>query len=207
MEHRTEDELTAALPDLRAAPADAGRLEMIVRRPAVDEREVLDTGELDLAVGLVGDTWVERGSSRTEDGSSHHDMQLNVMSARMVDLIAGARDRWPLAGDQLYVDLDLSAANLPPGTLLHRHAKAVRPIHGDAEGAAHLELGVLECGRQAFESLGQARLVGEGTGVGFDVEGARGPLRRAAGGALRSRTARGEEHDQENRSGEPRHRG
>ncbi|MEO1061043.1 MAG: MOSC domain-containing protein [Actinomycetota bacterium] len=125
MEHRTEDELTAALPELRAAPADVGRLEMIVRRPAVDEREVLEEGELDLTVGLVGDTWQDRGSSRTDDGSSHPDMQLNVMSARMVDLIAGSRDRWALAGDQLYVDLDLSGANLPPGTRLHLGDEAV----------------------------------------------------------------------------------
>ena len=125
MEHRTEDELTAALPHLRDAPTAAGRIEMIVRRPAVDEREVLDAGELDPEVGLVGDSWQDRGSRRTDDGSSHPDMQLIVMSARMVDLIAGSRERWALAGDQLYVDLDLSAANLPPGTLLHLGDEAV----------------------------------------------------------------------------------
>jgi MOSC domain-containing protein YiiM len=45
-------------------------------------------------------------------------MQLTVMSTRAVELVAGDRERWPLAGDQLYVDLDLSGANLPPGTQL-----------------------------------------------------------------------------------------
>ncbi|MEM9034931.1 MAG: MOSC domain-containing protein [Actinomycetota bacterium] len=119
MEHRTTDELNAALPQIEAAPADAGTLELIVRRPAIDEREVLDVAELDLVDGLVGDTWKNRGSTRTEDGSSHPDMQLNVMSSRVVDLIAGSRERWPLAGDQLYVDLDISDANLPAGTRLH----------------------------------------------------------------------------------------
>ena len=38
------------------------------------------------------------------------------MNARAAAAIAGERERWPLAGDQLYVDLDLSLANLPPGS-------------------------------------------------------------------------------------------
>jgi hypothetical protein len=118
MEHRTTQQLEAGLEQVRASPRDAGILEMIVRRPAVDAREVLDVGELSHDAGLVGDTWKERGSSRTGDGSAHPDMQLNVMNARFVDLIAGSRERWPLAGDQLYVDLDLSHENLPAGTRL-----------------------------------------------------------------------------------------
>jgi hypothetical protein len=73
---------------------------------------------LDVAAGLVGDNWAVRGSTRTADGSSHPDMQLNIMNARVIDLVAQDRARWPLAGDQLYIDLDLSADNLPPGTRL-----------------------------------------------------------------------------------------
>ena len=118
MQHLTTSQLEAGVDDVRRAPSDAGRLELIVRRPAVDEREVLDTGELDLAVGLVGDTWNQRSSRRTEDGSPHPDMQLNIMNARAAALIAGGRDRWPLAGDQLYVDIDLRDENLPAGTRL-----------------------------------------------------------------------------------------
>jgi hypothetical protein len=116
--HLTTAELEAGLDHIRQAPADHGVLEMIVRRPAPDLREVLAEGELDLTVGLVGDTWQMRGSSRTEDGSSHPDMQLNLMNARAVQLVAQDQARWPLAGDQLFVDLDLSNANLPPGTRL-----------------------------------------------------------------------------------------
>lgn len=89
-----------------------------MRRPAVDEREVLEDGTLDLVEGLVGDTWSVRPSLRTADGSAHPDMQVNIMSARVIALLAGERARWPLAGDQLYVDLDLSYDNLPPGTSL-----------------------------------------------------------------------------------------
>ena len=91
---------------------------MIVRRPAENTREVLDAGELSREVGLVGDTWQSRPSSRTDDGSAHPGMQVTLMNARFLDLIAGTEDRWPLAGDQLIVDFDLSEANLRSGTLL-----------------------------------------------------------------------------------------
>ncbi len=118
MTHPTTTELEAGLDLIRQAPRETGVLELIVRRPAVGAREVLDEGQLDVAIGLVGDTWKDRGSSRTADGRRHPDMQVNIMSARAVALVAGEKARWPLAGDQLYVDLDLSAANLPPGTRL-----------------------------------------------------------------------------------------
>ncbi len=92
---------------------------MVVRRPAVDEREVLAEGRLTTEDGLVGDHWRARGSRSTPDGSADPDRQLTVMSSRYVDLLRGGdRSAWPLAGDQLYVDLDLSVANLPPGTRL-----------------------------------------------------------------------------------------
>jgi hypothetical protein len=84
----------------------------------VDEREVVEEAELDLENGLVGDTWLERGSRSTADGSADPKAQLTLMNARLAALVAGPQERWPLAGDQLYVDLDLSKDNLPPGTLL-----------------------------------------------------------------------------------------
>ncbi|MBE2238176.1 MAG: MOSC domain-containing protein [Caldilineaceae bacterium] len=114
----TTAELEAGLDYIRQAPRDAGVLELIVRRPAVDGREVLEEGELDLRGGLVGDTWQARGSSRMPDRSPHPDMQLNLINARLIALLAQDKARWPLAGDQLYVDLDLSEENLPPGTRL-----------------------------------------------------------------------------------------
>jgi hypothetical protein len=116
--HLTAEELEAGLEEIRRAPKDDGVLELIVRRPAVDEREVLEEGVLDLSEGLVGDTWQVRGSSRTPDGSAHPEMQLNIMNARVIALLARERGRWPLAGDQLYLDMDLSAENLPAGTRL-----------------------------------------------------------------------------------------
>ncbi|WP_034268313.1 MOSC domain-containing protein [Haloechinothrix halophila] len=118
MTQRSMAQLEAKLDYFLDAPADVGTVELVVRRPAVDQREVLAEGELDPAVGLVGDTWIERGSKRTDDGSSHPDMQLNVMNARIISYIAGDPDRRALAGDQLYLDLDITEANLPAGTRL-----------------------------------------------------------------------------------------
>jgi MOSC domain-containing protein YiiM len=113
-QHLTLDELHAGLDEIRRAPHDAGTLSLIVRRPNVNEREVLQVGRLDLDEGLVGDNW----SQRYGDAQPDRDRQLNVMSARAAALVAQAPDRWQLAGDQLFLDLDLGYANLPPGTRL-----------------------------------------------------------------------------------------
>jgi hypothetical protein len=114
--HPTAAELEAGLGDIRLSPADNGILDMIVCRPGVEKRRVLETGRLDIADGLVGDNWKFRGSSSTADGSANPEMQINIMNSRVVGLVAGPRERWPLAGDQLYIDLDLSLENLPAGT-------------------------------------------------------------------------------------------
>ena len=110
--------LEAGLDEIRLAPADSGRVELIVRRPVVEEREVLEEAELDPVEGLVGDNWRVKGSSSTADGTSNPDAQLTLMNARAAALIAQSQERWPLAGDQLYVDFDLSGENIPPGTRL-----------------------------------------------------------------------------------------
>lgn len=116
--HVTRQQIDDALPALRDAPKNQGTLDLIVRRPETEKREVLEEGKLDLDVGLVGDNWKTRGSKKTKDGSAHPEMQLNVMGRRILEFIAQAPDRWQLAGDQLIVDLDLSVENLPPGTRL-----------------------------------------------------------------------------------------
>lgn len=116
--HLTTTEIEAGIAHVLASPRNPGVLALIVRRPAVNEREVVETGELDIELGLVGDNWLTRGSSRTDNGLGHPEMQLNVMNARFAELVAGGRERMQLAGDQLFVDLDLSGKNLAPGTRL-----------------------------------------------------------------------------------------
>jgi hypothetical protein len=118
MEHVGRDTLEAGLGHVRAAPKDEGTLELIARRPAEGDRETPAEAVLDVVEGLVGDNWRTRGSRATEDGSAHPDLQITLMNSRVTALVARTRERWALAGDQLYVDLDLSEVNLPPGTRL-----------------------------------------------------------------------------------------
>lgn len=111
-------ELEQGLDIILQSPQDAGVLKLIVRRPQVDQREVLADGYLDTAQGLVGDNWLERGCGHTPDGAADPEMQLNIMNARVAALVADDPERRELAGDQLYLDMDLSDENLPPGTRL-----------------------------------------------------------------------------------------
>lgn len=116
VKHLTMQELEAALDHLRQAPKDDGVVQLIVCRPSVDQREILDEAELDVEKGLIGDDWLVRGSKKTADGSAHPEMQINIMNSRVTALVAQDKNRWPLAGDQLYIDMDLSKENLPAGS-------------------------------------------------------------------------------------------
>src|SRR3954468_19368945 len=114
----TRAELDAGLDHVLASPHDRGTVALVVARPAVGARVVLDEAKLDPALGLVGDSWVGRFSRHTRDGSPNPVMQLTLMNARAAALVAHTEDRWPLAGDQLYVDFELGAGNIPAGTQL-----------------------------------------------------------------------------------------
>ena len=116
--HLNMEQLRAGLDHIRRSPADQGVLQLIARRPAIGERELLREGRLDPAEGLVGDNWKTRGAAYDPPREPNPLTQLTIMNARAADLVATCRERWPLAGDQLYVDLDLSPANLPAGTHL-----------------------------------------------------------------------------------------
>jgi len=116
--HLTMSELEAGLDEIRRAPKDEGVLELIVRRPAVNDREILESAELHLDEGLIGDSWKRRRSKTTPDGSPNPLMQLNIMNSRVTALVAQDKNRWQLAGDQLYIDMDFSEENTPAGTRL-----------------------------------------------------------------------------------------
>ena len=106
--HSSYAELEAALPEIERSPRERGTLSLIVRRPRSGEREVLDTATLDVEEGLVGDRWAL--------GKRRRANQLTVINARLVAALAHGRERWALAGDQLYVDFDVSAEHVPPGS-------------------------------------------------------------------------------------------
>ncbi|HAV64179.1 MAG TPA: MOSC domain-containing protein [Verrucomicrobiales bacterium] len=118
IEFRTLAELNARLDHVRQAPTDGGALVQIVRRPVVGERELLEEAELKAATGLVGDRWAQSCSRRLESGELNPDSQITIMGVRVLELLTDDRDRWPLAGDNLLVDLDLRAGNLPAGQRL-----------------------------------------------------------------------------------------
>jgi hypothetical protein len=111
-------ELQAGLEHILGSPKEGGSIDMIVRRPQVNEREILQDGELDTSMGLIGDNWLQKGYRKTADGSAHPDMQINLMNTRVISLVAGGRQHWSLAGDQFFVDMDLSDENLPARTRL-----------------------------------------------------------------------------------------
>ena len=111
-------ELDKGLDNVRQSPKDEGTVKMIVRRPEDDGREILEIAELDPKYGLIGDNWKSRGSKHTPDGLANLNAQITIMNSRLIELLAQGKERWPLAGDQLYIDMDLSDENLPPGTRL-----------------------------------------------------------------------------------------
>jgi hypothetical protein len=111
-------ELEQGFDHIMQSPKDEGALKLIVRRPETETRQTLGEGRLDTEQGLVGDNWLTRGSGHMPDGEADPEMQLNIMNARVVALLADDPVRRELAGDQLYLDMDLSKENLPAGTRL-----------------------------------------------------------------------------------------
>lgn len=113
--HFEMPEIEAGLAALGPSPKNQGTVEMIVCRPEREQRQVLTQAELDLVEGMVGDNWKVRGSKSTEDGSADPEAQITLMNSRVIEALTQDRERWALAGDQLFVDFDLSDENLPVG--------------------------------------------------------------------------------------------
>lgn len=116
--HLTRDELNAGLPEIKASPKDGGEVKAIVIRPASGERLDVETCEVSFAGGVHGDHWAKGCWMSTDDGEPHPDVQICMMNARCIQLIAQERENWAPAGDNLFLDLDLSPENLPTGTRL-----------------------------------------------------------------------------------------
>jgi hypothetical protein len=112
------EELEQGLDNILQSPRNDGVLELIVKRPEVDQREVVAEGRLDIEQGLVGDNWLGRGNRYMPDGAADPERQLTIMNSRVAALVADDPERRGLAGDQLFLDMDLSGENLSPGTQL-----------------------------------------------------------------------------------------
>jgi hypothetical protein len=118
MEYKDLSTLEMGFDIIKDSPALEGTLQLIVVRPEVNERKEMNEGVLDESQGLIGDNWAARGSSETNDGSAHPEMQINIMNSRVARLISQDKSDWQMAGDQLFVDLNLNKDNVPPGTRL-----------------------------------------------------------------------------------------
>lgn len=116
--HLTRAELMAGLPDILAAPKDNGMVEAITIRPLSETRQVVQSAQISLAGGVEGDHWAKGCWKSTDDGQPHPDVQICIMNSRCIDLIAGGRDNWAPAGDNLFIDMDLTPDNLPPGSFI-----------------------------------------------------------------------------------------
>ena len=160
--HRSTIELEAALPHIREAPVGDGIIQLIVRRPAEDQREVLNEARINGAEGIEGDTWNQRGTSLSADGGPHPNKQITIMNSRAAEAVIGPIERWPLAGDQIYADLDIGHDALPAGTQLTVGDAvvevAVEPHTGCAKFAARF-------GREAL------RFVNTGEGSSLRLRG------------------------------------
>lgn len=168
----TDRDFEPFLEEVRAAPRASGRLQLIVRRPAVDKREVITSAVLDPTVGLVGDGWFERGSSRTPNGRANPESQVTLINTRVLRAIEPDEARWPLAGDQLYVDFDLGQEALPAGSQIAVGSAVLvvseQPHTGCAKFSARFGSDALRWinspdGRQLRMRGMNARVVGGGT--------------------------------------------
>lgn len=117
-EYFSKEQINEKLPYIMESPKDNGILSFIVIRPGVDDRKLIQEGQLSSTEGLIGDSWNQRPSRHTPDNSPYIENQVTIMNKRVIESIAQNEERQLLAGDQLFVDFDLSEENLPPGSRL-----------------------------------------------------------------------------------------
>jgi len=134
--HLTRDELMAGLPEILAAPQDEGILRAIVIRPTKGERIERDSNEMSFAQGMHGDHWANGCWKTTADGKPHPDVQICIMNARCIQLIAQDHANWARAGDNLFIDMDLTPRNTPPGTRLRIGAAIIEVTDTPHNGCA-----------------------------------------------------------------------
>ncbi|MDA1190559.1 MAG: MOSC domain-containing protein [Candidatus Poribacteria bacterium] len=113
--HLTTEQIEAKLDWIQSAPTDNGTLEGICIRPASNERVELERCRLSPKLGVEGDSWARKCWKTLADGSPDPDVQVTIMNARAIEVMAGSRDRWKWAGDQLFADFNVGVDNLQPG--------------------------------------------------------------------------------------------
>lgn len=141
-------ELAAALPHVLAAPREEGIVTMLCARPKPNARTFPDHLTLTRAQGVAGDFEMSRPWLVLPDGRPDPRNQVSIMPARVLDLVWRERDRIPHPGDNIVVDMDLSEANLPVGTMLQAGTAVLRVSDEPNDGCAKWKV---RCGRAAFD--------------------------------------------------------
>jgi MOSC domain-containing protein YiiM len=139
--HLPAEDLERAIARLPAAPTDAGHLRMVLRRLPDGSRERPARVRLTPEQGVPGDGWTRRPPRNPE-------AQLAVIRSDVAEIVANGQSL-DLFGDNLFVDLDVSATNLPAGTRLQVGAALVEvtpfPHNGCAKFSARFGLDALRC--------------------------------------------------------------
>lgn len=121
--------LMAALPHVLAAPKDAAPVQQLCLRPARGQRSFPQSVRLTRAEGVPGERWLTEPWLRLPDNSPDPDIQVSILPARVLDLVWQHGDAAPHPGDTMVADMDMSVANLPPGTLLQAGTAVLRVSH------------------------------------------------------------------------------
>lgn len=153
MKHKTLNYLLDGLTHIKKSPKTKGDLQLIVRRPDVDQRELLKSAEINTDEGLIGDDWKARNKLKAHLRLNNGYDQITIMNSRVIERIAGSPEHWPPAGDQLYVDFDLSRNNLPPGTQLKLGSVILEVSKKDHTGCKKF---IQRFGRDAFNFVNSA---------------------------------------------------
>jgi MOSC domain-containing protein len=106
--HAALEQLEKGLASLEPAPRDHGRVALLVRRVAGGVREQPARLRLTPEAGVPEDAWGRGENPRLE-------AQISVMEIDVANLIANGQPV-TLFGDNLFLSLDLSVENLPPGS-------------------------------------------------------------------------------------------
>jgi hypothetical protein len=122
----TRAELEAALPQVLAAPRDAGTAAMLCFRPGPNLRTFPDWLTLTRDRGIPGERWLTAPWLRLPDGRPDPSIQVAILPLRVMNLVWRDRDGTPHPGDPIVADLDMTEANLPAGTLLRAGTATLR---------------------------------------------------------------------------------
>jgi hypothetical protein len=144
----TAKELAAALPAILAAPRDAGVTRLLCSRPKPNHRTFPQTLTFTRASGVAGDFESSRPWLTLPDGSPDPRNQVSIMSWQVLDLVWRDRDRVAHPGDNIAVDMNLTAHNLPVGTLLAAGTAILRVSDEPNDGCVKWKV---RSGRAAYD--------------------------------------------------------